>query len=75
MRALEDAVLLGGREPSVQREHLGRGGVLRVHAANRIHRIPDLRLARQEHEHVAGRLAVELPQGAGESVDVVRLVV
>ena len=54
-RPLEDAVLLGGAETAVQRQDLGGRGILRVHAADGIHRVADLGLAGEEHQHVARR--------------------
>ena len=74
-RPFEDAVLLGRAEAAVQGEDLGGGGILRVHAANGIRRIADLRLAGQEHQHVARRLAIELAQSRGDAVDFVTVVV
>jgi hypothetical protein len=52
-------------------EDLGGAGVLRVHAADGIHRVADLGLAGEEDEHVAVGLAVELAQRRHQRVDVV----
>ncbi len=72
-RSLEHPVLLGGAQAAVEGEHLGGSGILRVHASDGVRRIADLGLAGKEDEHVARRLAVELPQGGDDAVDVVRL--
>ncbi len=61
-------MLLRGAEASVEREHLRRRRIPRIHAADGIRGIPDLRLAGEEHEHIAGRLAVELAQGRQDAV-------
>ena len=54
---LEHLLLLGGRQPRVQRQHLG---VAQLLAAQRVGGVADLALAGQEHQHVARLLAVEL---------------
>ena len=68
---LEDAVLLGRREPGVQRQHLDAGP---VEAAQRIGGVVDLALAAQEHEHVAGALAPQLVDGVDDRLHLVALV-
>ena len=50
---LEDAVLLGRRQPGVQRQHLG---VAELAPAQEVGGVVDLPLAGQEHEHVAADL-------------------
>ncbi len=49
-------MLLGRREPGVERQHLGAA---QVQLAERFSGVVDLALARQEHEHVAGSLVRE----------------
>jgi len=71
IRALEDPVLFRCAQAAVQGEHLRGCRILRIHSAHGIRRIADLGLARQEHEHVARSLAVELSEGGGDAVDVV----
>ena len=64
----EDAVLLGRREPGVERQHLEvdraaaspGGSVEAVRRLERLGRVADLPLARQEDQHVAGPLGREL---------------
>ena len=66
---LEDPVLLGGREPGVQRDHLDRADGRRTPPValvetqrflQRVRGVPDLPLARQEHQDVAGALGRQL---------------
>src|SRR5690606_17460010 len=50
----EDLLLFGYRQPCIQRQDLG---VSEVGLAQEVRRVPDLPLAGQEHQRVAGRLA------------------
>ncbi len=68
---LEDAVLLGRRQPGVQREHLDVWSV----AAQGVGSVVDLALAGQEHEHVTGPLPLELGHGVDDRLDLVAAVV
>jgi hypothetical protein len=61
---VEDAVLVGGAQPSVQRHDLGRGP-----PAERLLRVPDLRLSRQEHEHVSRGLPIQLIESLGDPLE------
>ena len=61
------------REAAVERQHLGRPGLFRIHAAHSIHRVADLGLAGEEDEHIAVRLAIEFAERRKEGVDVVAL--
>ena len=64
----EDAVLVGGRQPGVQREELG---ALQVEAGERLGRVADLPLAREEHEDVARSLADQLLHGVADGLRLV----
>ena len=64
-------MLLGGTEATVQREHLGGSGIVRVHAADGIHRVADLGFAGKEHENIAPLLAIQFAQRGDQAVDVV----
>src|SRR5258706_377197 len=69
---LEYALLLLGREPREQGQDLG---VRRVVLSQRLRGLPDLALARQEHEHVALTLARQvLRRVADRLVEIVVLV-
>ena len=69
----EDPVLLGGGQSREEREDLS---VRQGHRRERLSRVPDLALAREEDEYVPGRAAVFGPQlldglaDAGDLVDV-----
>ena len=62
----EDPLLLGGRQPRVERQHLG---VLEV--AQCLCGVADLALAGQEHQHVAGRLGFEFADGVDDRLGLV----
>ena len=66
--ALEDLVLLGRRQPRVERQHLGAA---QVEPAERVGGVVDLALARQEHEHVAGPLVRELLDRVDDPLDLI----
>ena len=68
---LEDAVLLGRRQPGVQRQHLG---VAQLAAAQGVGGVVDLPLAAEEHEHVAAD-AGELVDGVADRLHLVAIVV
>ena len=70
----EDAVLLGGREPRVERHHLGAaaaggGGQL----GQGVGGVADLALAGQEDQHVAGSLGAELAHRVDDRLGLVAL--
>ena len=69
-RDLEHPVLLGGRQPGVQRQHVG----VRP-AAQRVGGVADLLLPGQEHEDVAWSLALELADRVGDGGDLVAVLV
>ena len=52
----EHLLLLGGRQPRVERQHLGAGC---QRTAQSLGGVADLALAGQEHQHVAGRFGVQ----------------
>ena len=60
----EHPLLLGGRQPGVQRQDLG---VAEIELAQRVGGVADLPLAGQEHQHVAGRLALEFARSRRRS--------
>jgi hypothetical protein len=64
----EHAVLLGERQPGVERDDLGVGEVERP---QRVGGVADVALAGQEHERVAGRLAPQLADSVGDGRDLV----
>ena len=66
----ERALLLGAREPRVQRQQLD---VVAHPAAQRVGGVADLALAAQEDQDVAGLLAHELVDGVADRVDLVAL--
>ncbi len=51
---LEDLLLLGRRQPRIQRQHLGE---LQIGLAQHLGGVADFPLAREEHQHIAGTLA------------------
>ncbi len=67
-RAFEDPVLLGRREPGVQRQHLGGA---QVESPERVGGVVDLALARQEHEHVTRPLVRQLLDGVDDRLHLV----
>ena len=64
----EHPVLLGGRQPGVERQDLG---VPQVQPAQRVRGVPDLPLAGQEHQDVAVTLALQLTHGVADGVGLV----
>ena len=62
----EHPVLVGGAQAAVEREHLGAG---EVPSADGVLGIPDLRLAAEEHQHVAVALAGEFVDGGVDAVE------
>src|SRR5690606_29621389 len=68
---LEDAMLLGGRQPTVERKYLGGGGVFRVGAADRVGGVLDLGLAGEEHQHIAALFSIECAQRRDDGRDLV----
>ncbi len=69
---MEDLLLLGLRQPGVQRQHLGAG---RMALAQRLGRFADFALAGQEHQHVARAVARAFVHGVHDGVDQVALLV
>jgi hypothetical protein len=69
---LEDAALLLGRQAGKQGQDLG---VRRVVLAQRLGRLADLALARQEDQHVARPDAMQLVAGVGDRIVEIALVV
>ena len=69
---LEDAVLLGGGQPGVHRQHLGAG---LDDASECVRRVVDLSFAAQEHEHIARALTPELLDGVADRLDLIAVVV
>ncbi len=67
---LEDPVLLGGRQPGVQRQDVGLGPAL-----ERVGGVADLPLAGEEDEDVARALALELADRVGDGLDLVAVLV
>ena len=65
---LEDALLLAGGEPRVERQDVDVGA---QPAAERLRGVADLALARQEHEHVPLALAHQLLDGVADRVGLV----
>ncbi len=65
---LEDAVLLGVRQPGVEGQDLGESVLL---LRERVGRVPDLPLAGEEDEDVALALLLELLHGVGDRGDLV----
>ncbi len=57
---LENLLLLGRRQPCIQRQYLGE---FQVGLAQHLRRVANLALAGQEHQHVAGALADALFMG------------
>ena len=70
--AVEDAVLLGRREPREERQHLGvaQQRLVRQVAAQMVGSLADLALAGQEDQDVAAlpRIAPELVDAIGDRV-------
>ncbi len=64
----EDALLLGGGQPGVEREHLG---VIIDSATQCFTGIADFTLARQEHQHVAGGFGGEFVNGVDDGLGLV----
>ncbi|CFM79019.1 Uncharacterised protein [Bordetella pertussis] len=69
---VEDLFLLGLRQPRIQRQHFGAD---RMAFAQRLGRLADFALARQEHQHVAGTVARALVDRVDDGVDQVALFV
>ena len=68
---LENPVLLGLAQAGKQRQDLGHAVLLRQVSAQVIGDLPDLTLARQEHQHIGAacaRLAPDLVQSVGNGV-------
>ncbi len=70
VRPLEHALLVGRRQPREQRQDLG---MRRMVLAQRLGRVADLSLARQEHQHVAGALAAQLVHRVDDAVHQIAL--
>ncbi len=68
----EDALLLGGCQPGIERQHLH---VVAEPAAQRLGGVADLALAAEEDEHVAGVVALELLDGVADRVGLVGVVI
>ena len=69
-RPFEDLVLLGRRQPRVERQHLGAA---QVELAERVGGVVDLALARQEHQHIAGSLVRELLDGVEDPLNLITI--
>ena len=66
----EDPVLLGGRQPGVQRQHLGGR---QLGPAQCLGGVADLPLAGQEDQHVAGAEGAQLGDRVHDAGDLVDL--
>ena len=64
-------MLLGGGEPGEERHHLEGAAGVRLQVAEGVGGVPDLPLARQEHQHVAGTLVRELADGVHDRLGLV----
>ena len=63
---VEYPVLLGGGQPGVQRQHLQS-----VRPVQRVGGVPDLPLAAEEDEDVAGTLGLQLGERVQDALDLV----
>ena len=66
---VEHLLLFGGRQPGVERQHLGV--LIADGAAQRFGGVADLALAGQEHQHVAGRFGLEFVDGVDDRLGLV----
>ena len=64
-------MLLGGGEPGEERHHLEGAAGVRLQVAEGVGGVPDLPLARQEHQHVTGTLVRELADGVHDRLGLV----
>ncbi len=67
---LEDLVLLGRRQPCIQRQHLGAA---QLQAPQCIRSVVDLALARQEHQHVTGPLVRQLLDSVDDALHLIAI--
>ena len=67
----EHPVLLGGGEPGEERHDLEGATRVRLQVAEGVGGVPDLPLAREEHQHVPGALVRELADGVHDRLGLV----
>ncbi len=63
----EHLLLLGGRQPGIQRQHLG----VCEQSGQSLRGVADFALAGQEHQHVAGRFGLEFADCVDDGLDLV----
>jgi len=69
---LEDAVLLGCRQPRIQRQHFG---VRTIEAAQRVGRVVNLALATEKHQHVARAMLDQFINRVADRLHLISIVI